>query len=463
VTIELYPFQKEGVEAMLDKPYFLLADEMGLGKTVQAVDELKRYGPDRVLIVCPKTPRTVWEDHLEGVMPTLMLDGPTRERFEEYDGGACIINYDALRLLPDLRFVGAWDYVIADEAHAIKNRNAKRTKHLKRIKASHRRALTGTPIINRPDELWSILHWLDSKRWSSYWRFFETYVKYVDSGYGYKIVIGPKNVDELKRELEGIHIRRLKRDVLTELPDKTYQYLKLDLTPKQSKAYDQMKKRSLAWIDQEPDDKPLPAPVVISQFTRLRQFADSYCRIDDCVLCDGSGVGSGPDSKCKRCRGSGIKVTMEEPSNKIDALMELADEGEPLVVFSQFKQLINLAAKTLSHRGIPSYVLTGDTSTENRRKFIDEFRRGEGAGVFLAQIDAGGVGIDGLQERATTCVFLDRSYSPAINAQAEDRLHRHGQKNAVNVIIMQSIGTIDMAVETKLDRKKSWIKSIIGL
>jgi len=443
---------------MIDQPYFLLADEMGLGKTVQAVDELARSRPERVLIVCPKTPRIVWADHLDGIMPTMMLDGPTRERFHDFDGGALIVNYDALRLMPELALFGTWDYVIADEAHAIKNRNARRTKYLKRIKATHKRALTGTPIINRPDELWSILHWFDKKRWSSYWRFFETYVSYVDSGYGYKIVTGTKNVEQLQAELAPIMVRRLKRDVLKELPDKTYQYMKVDLSPKQAKAYREMKKRSLTWIEQEPDDRPLPAPVVISQFTRLRQFADSYCDVTDCSRCGGAG-----QTDCPRCHGSGIKVTMQEPSSKIDALMDIVDEGEPLVVFSQFKQMINLAAERMAHHNVKHYVLTGDTPVLKREQNIREFSRGEGPGVFLAQTEAGGVGVDGLQHRATTCVFLDQSYSPAMNAQAEDRLHRHGQKNAVNVIILQSTGTIDMAVETKLDRKKSWIKSIIGL
>lgn len=445
MTIELYPYQRDGVSFMYDKTGVILADDMGLGKTYQALAEIKQWHQEypvpnlKVLIVAPKSALGVWDTHIEEFFPEInrmVVSGASKQKVADYTGGFLVINYEAVRLV---QLKGVFDFVIADEAHNIKNRKAIRTRSLKKVKAAHKRALSGTPMINRPDELWSILHWLDPKTYSSYWRFFEQYVAYKDSGYGYKIVFGPKNTDELKRELAPIMIRRMKMDVLQDLPEKYYSYRKLDMSPEQNRAYKEMKKDSLAWIEQMPEDVPLPAPTVLSQLTRLRQFASAYCEIDD----EGS-------------------VIMSEPSSKLDALVDIIKEanGQPVVVFSQFKQMVYLAEKRLTDKlGVNVVTFTGDTSQASREKIIADFQAGK-YDVMLATIQAGGVGVT--LHRASTVVFLDRAWSPAMNMQAEDRLHRIGQKNAVEVIILQSSGTVDLTIESKLERKKSWIRQCLG-
>ena len=183
--------------------------------------------------------------------------------------------------------------------------------------------------------------------------------------------------------------------------------------------------------------QPVPAPVAVAKLTRLRQFAAAFAYRDD----EG-------------------KMRMAEPSCKLDALMELLeDTDEPLVVYSQFKQLIRMAEKRLDDEKISYVSLTGDTPNEARGELVQKFQSGQSR-VFLATTRAGGVGIT--LHRASTVVFLDRSWSPADNLQAEDRLHRIGQKNAVQVIVIQSNGTVDREVEARLELKWSWIRSILG-
>jgi SNF2 family DNA or RNA helicase len=151
---------------------------------------------------------------------------------------------------------------------------------------------------------------------------------------------------------------------------------------------------------------------------------------------------------------------MAEPSCKLDALMELLeDTEEPIVVYSQFKQMIKMAEVRLAKAKIPFVSLTGDTPNSERGPLVETFQSGK-ARVFLGTTKAGGVGIT--LHRASTVVFLDRSWSPADNLQAEDRLHRIGQKNAVQVIIIQSDAQVDQDVEKKLDLKWSWIRTILG-
>lgn len=440
MTIELYPYQQEDVARMRDGVYFLNANEPGTGKTYEALFDAQKS--QRTLIVCPNSVKGTWENAGKEVVPwawQTTLSGPTKARLDDFSEGLCIVNWEALRLIPELE-KRKWDYVIADEGHAIKNRKTQQTRALKRIKnVKYKRLLTGTPIINKPDELWSLLNWLDRKTWSSYWKFYNRYVDWVDSGYGYKITIGSKNEAELWERIAPFTSRRLKKDVLPQLPDKYITFMPIELHPKQAKAYKEMKKTSLAWLEQQPNDQPLPAPTVLAQLTRLRQFASAYCEL------------YGEDDKER------IYVRMSEPSSKLDALEDImAGRNGPVVVFSQFKQLIYLARDRL--KAYDCAVLTGDTPQGARAPMIAAFQQGH-YDAFLATIQAGGVGIDLFV--SSTCVFLDRAWSPAYNTQAEDRLHRNGQKNAVQVIVMQSVGTVDLVIERKLVWKASLVRNII--
>ena len=456
MTIKLFPYQVEDIDKMLNLPGFLNANDPGTGKTYEALGELQQVWPlGNVVITCPNSVKSVWEDAIAKMLPfesVLTLDGKSKERIVDYAGGFLIVNWEALRLIPDLKFM-EWDYVIADEAHRAKNRKAKMTRALKLLRTNRKRALTGTPVINRPDELWSILNWLYPELFPSYWRFFEEFVEYkVIYPYGYKEVIGVKNVEKLHKLLEPIMCRRRKVDVLPELPDKYYTTIRVDLSPKQKRAYAAMKKDSLAWLEQQPEDRPLEAPTILAQLTRLRQFASAYCFVEsDSVMQDWIDVATRPSTR----------VQMSEPSSKLDAMMDwLSDNEEPVVIFSQFKQLIRLAEQRLIKAGIHHFTLTGDTPEKTRGTIIEGFQQSHERHVFLATIQAGGVGIT--LHRASTAIFLDKTWSPAQNLQAEDRLHRIGQRNAVHIINIAANDTVDQVVEEKLQRKIGWMKEILG-
>lgn len=334
----------------------------------------------------------------------------------------------------------SWAHVIADECHRAKDRKSQQTRALKGIQhVIYKTGMSGTPVVNRPDELWSILNWLYPKQYRSYWKFFGRYVETEEvylRNRTIKKIKGPKNEDLLLKEIEPFYVRHLKKEVLPDLPDKYFTQLKVDLTPVQRRAYVQMRDNMIAWIgDQE--DEVLPAPVVIAQLIRLQQFAVAYATY--------SAEG---------------RIRLAEPSSKLDAVMEVIDETSgQVVIFSQFKQLISLLGDRLRLKHISNVAITGDVAQADRPEQVARFQRGD-ARVFLGTIGAGGEGIT--LHASSTVVFLDRSWSPALNTQAEDRLHRIGQKNAVQVIDIVARNTVDLGRLATLETKKSWIRRVLG-
>jgi len=445
----LYPFQKDGETFIRDREATLLGDDMGLGKTVQALYASffspKETRIPRILIVCLATATGQWQGEIWdwlGVDSTILTSAQLSKQLLQLkeDRGAgvriYIINWDALDKavklgLDKIKF----EWIIADEAHFAKNRKAKRTKALKKLKTVRKIAATGTPFDGRPDELWSILHWFDSKKYRSYWRFYEEYVSYIKIPPGYRKVLGPRNQEKLKEELAIYMIRRTKKEVLKELPDKYYTTVEVELRPEQQLQYEQMKVAMLAWLSEQKDEL-LIAPTVLAQLTRLRQFAAATAYLNE----EG-------------------KVQLKEPSAKLDALMDiLLGASEPIVVFTQFVGLIGLASERLWNAGILHEIISGDTPITEREGTRLLFQEGK-IPVLLVSLKAGGSSLN--LQRSSTCIFLDKSWSPTTNVQAEDRLHRIGQKNAVQIISIVAKGTVDEIIEDRLVLKKSWIKSIL--
>lgn len=454
----LYEFQKEDVIKLVDRKSALIANEMGTGKTYEAIalDLWRREdipaewsGRAKTLVIAPLTVTHSWEQHFRDLAPELKvckMDPKKRGNFlstlyrDEADVFIC--HWESLRLInKDVNQRGIiFHHIIADEVHRAKNRKAQQSRALKSLKGRYRTGLSGTPVTNKPHDLWNILDWLQKGSFGAYWTFYKRYVEYeLTYPHEYHKVIGPKNVEELHGRMAGFYVRRRKVDVLKDLPDKYYDTIWVELDPKQRRAYDQMKKEMIAWLENQDDTKPLVAPVVIAQLIRLQQLAAAYADIIPSTRND-----------------SGTSVVLTEPSSKLDALMQLLEDNpnESIVVFSQFKQLINLAAKRMESASIPYVTITGDVDQDGRRDAIERFQSGE-ARVFLGTIAAGGEGIT--LTRASTVVFLDRDWSPGRNTQAEDRLHRIGQKNAVEVIDIVARNTIDLGRMQKIEMKKQWI------
>jgi SNF2 family DNA or RNA helicase len=445
----LYDFQQEDVDKLVDVNNALIMNEMGTGKTYEAIelDRIRReqtphYKP-KTLVVCPLSVTGSWEDHFTELtdLRVRRIDPKNRMAFlkDMDDADVFLLHWEAVRLMPSLQDT-MWTHIIADECHKAKNRKAQQTKALKKLKSQYRTAMSGTPMVNRPDELWSILNWLYPQFFTSYWAFFKKYVTTVEielpDGRKVHKVTGPKNEERLQDLMSDFSTRRLKKLVLKDLPDKYYSKRWVDLSPTQRRMYNEMKSDMLSWIG-EHESEPLAAPVVIAQLIRLQQMALATPT---------------------RVEGS---ITLDDPSTKLDALMDIIDElsGEPVVVFTQFKQMAALVEKRLTKNKIAYGMLTGDVSPQEREQNVRDFQSGK-TQVFVGTIAAGGVGIT--LTAASTVVFLDRSWSPALNVQAEDRLHRIGQKEAVQVIDIMARNTVDMGRHQRLEQKWDWIRRVLG-
>jgi SNF2 family DNA or RNA helicase len=448
MTVQLFDFQKEAVEKLHPVRNILIGDEMGLGKTIEAIAiDLSRRASFpgyklKTLVVCPLSMISTWTRWWFQMAPGLKIlpiNNKDRSYFidealvDTYDVFIC--HWPALRLMPELSTVD-WYHVIADEAHALQNRKSKQSIALKKIKTSYKSALTGTPAFDKPDDLWSILNWLYPQYWRSYWKYFDEHI--ISTNYnGYKTIVGVANAKKLQKEMEGFYVRRRKQEVISDLPDKYYTEISVDLDPKQRRAYDSMKKDMMAWIGQH-EAEPVVAPIVIAQLTRLQQFAAAFGEYDE----------------------DEGKMFLSEPSTKLDAVIEIIQStGEQVVVFSQFAQMIKLLQKRLEAKGITYGIFTGQTPANVRGQIITDFQNGK-IQVFAGTIAAGGIGIT--LTAASTVIFIDRSWSPSLNIQAEDRLHRIGQKQAVQVFDIIANNTIDAARIKHINLKWSWIKKLIG-
>lgn len=463
----------------------LVGDDMGLGKTVEgiALDLARRSKEGRMgaktLVIAPLSVLDVWASHYAKMAPRLkveVIDPKNRDAFLKAKAHIYIIHWNALRFMPELN-KHEWFHVIADEAHRAKNRKAQQTQALKRIHARYRTALSGTPADDKPHDLWSILNWLYPKKFTSYWKFYNNYVDWdTHPKGGYRIVKGVKDVMKLHDEIRPFYMRRQKSEVWRELPDKTYSEIPVDLASRQRRAYDQMKKDMLAWVG-EHEDEPLAAPTVIARLMRLQQFA-----IGDCNIVSGWKMRRlteidfrqiekrnwqpqvNPDGRAPFRNMTWVFktwVVMVEPSSKLDAVMQLIEDNpnESFVIFSQFKQVANLLAERCAKLDISCGLYTGDTDKETRDAIVASFQNGR-TRVFAGTIRAGGEGIT--LTKASTVVFIDRDWSPSKNKQAEDRLHRMGQKNAVQVIDLVARSTVDRGRLQRIEQKWQFIKQLLG-
>jgi len=474
----LRPYQAEFLYSKVTKyNHVATFDEMGIGKTIQciATDLIRReQGNGPTLVVAPLTgvidqwvqAYNEWAPHLT----TRRINPKKRYLLFKEKADVYIIHPEGLRIMKDELKEQGWNHFIFDEVHRIKNRKTKTSKAAIEVgkTARFRTGATGTPIENRPDEMWHILKWLypdkatrdvaglghwTKKLLNSYWRFYERYVEYwEDPETGYHEIKGTRNEQELRDLFGPFYIRRLKSEVMKDLPPKVYQTFNVDLLPKQRRAYDEMANQLLAWVG-ENEDQPISAPVVIAQLIRLQQFTLGYGEIDSQVKINVDG-----GVRTERIETS---FKLHEPSVKLDALMDILDDlgDKQCVVYTTSKQAVTLAARRFDKANIPCGVITGDVPQHHRTRILNEFKEGK-TKVLIATIRSGGVGLN--LQHCDTMVFLDRDWSPAKNQQAEDRLHRYGQEQSVHIIDIAARQTVDQKKDRTLQKKWSWIRDTIG-
>jgi SNF2 family DNA or RNA helicase len=346
--------------------------------------------------------------------------------FEWEDVKVWIIHWEALRFNTGELRSKYWAAVVADEAHRMKGRNTQQSKVIRSIKAKRKYALTGTPIINRDDELWPILNFLFPQQYRGYWKFMSDWMTYEKNIWGGLDYVRFKDVKAFKRELAQFMIRRKKEDVLPQLPPKVYTHLDIELGPEQRRVYEGMKEKFLAEIK---DDEVITASTALVKLIRLRQIA---CGL---FLCSSG-----------------------ETSTKLDAALELIEDcNKPVVVFSNFVGMVEKLKEKLGDR---CRIITGEVSTPVREENIKAFQAGEYQVIALTT-QMGGTGIT--LTRADMVLFLDLPWSPAIKLQAEDRIHRIGQE-ATSVTITSLIvkDTVEEKMEQLLRYKSALMERLTG-
>ncbi|MEI6340215.1 MAG: DEAD/DEAH box helicase, partial [Verrucomicrobiota bacterium] len=432
-AIPLRPYQIEGTTWLLAKARAslggLLADEMGLGKTVQALAMVESL-PGIILVVCPSSLVWNWKReaaHFLPGLPVLTIDGPNREKhFAAISRHRLIVTSYAL-LRRDIAHYQSLDFaaVILDEAQHIKNPGSQNAKAACALRARSRFILTGTPIENSLRDLWSLFEFLLPAYLGSRQDFKDRYETPLLNGERGSLWV------RLCRRIQPYFLRRLKRDILTELPDKIEQIIEIELSDEQKAAYTQLQQAARAQIDQLGEQGQTgPARMrVLTALLRLRQ-----------ACCD------------LRLLGAPAKES-GTASAKLTALLELLGEsidgGHRALVFSQFTSMLDLIGEALDDLGIIYCRLDG--STKNREEVVTRFQTVATVPVFLISLKAGGVGLN--LTAADIVIHYDPWWNPAVEAQATDRAHRIGQKNVVTSIKLIARDTVEERV-LKMQEKK---------
>jgi len=444
----LYEFQRIGVRFLLQARRAMLGDDMGLGKTAEAIIACLCTESNRILIICPNTLKGYWETEINKWAPgwnVSVLRGNHKKKKEtigNFEYGFLVINIETVRyprtkqvngysLIGDL-LAARWDIIVVDEAHSIKNRKSRQTEGVRRLAARTERVylLTGTPIMNRVDELWSPLHVIHPGRWPSFWSFVRRHTVVYRNQYGWVIDGKPTRPEELRAEIAPVFLRREKEEVFPDMPRKVYQKVWLDMEGEQLRIYRDIEKAAMTKVD---DDTTVITPGILAQLTRCKQVAVSPGLI-----------GGRPE---------GVKL---------DALIDiLHGTNQKVLVFSQFAEAIKIVARYLEAEKIGYVVFIGETKEKDRDNYIRHFQTNPEIQVFLTTTQAGGCGIT-LTAASLLVIFLDKHWTPATNEQAIDRTRPHMQTRSVHIIELLCRDTVDEIIEDVLTGKISLIASIIN-
>lgn len=420
----------------------ILADEMGLGKTLQAIafiesEAEKEDGPS--LVVAPTSLVYNWKDEIEKFAPnikTLIISGDKRERREKLkiieNYQVVITSYPLIRRDVEEYSDIMFKYCFLDEAQYIKNPNSINARSVKELKAKAYFALTGTPIENSLTELWSIFDFIMPGYLMSHSKFLQKYeIPIIKSG-------NEKALEELNKHIKPFILRRMKKDVIQELPPKIEHKILIEMTKEQKKLY-------AAYLTQFKEDMAKEIKEkgfrksrfkILSMLTRLRQICDD------------------PSIFIENYKGDNGKMEVLD-----DLLGESLSSGHRILLFSQFTSVLKSIEKRLVKNKIEYMYLDGNTHMEDRMDLVNRFNGGKGE-IFLISLKAGGTGLN--LTGADTVIHFDPWWNPAVEEQATDRAHRIGQKNTVEVIKLITRGSIEEKIYNLQQKKKIMIDNVIN-
>lgn len=441
----LRPYQVKGYQWMSTLMDYnlsgLLADEMGLGKTLQVISVLlarKVQTNLPSLIVVPASVVYNWEAEIKKFAPelkTIVLGGTKKERREQLahvSDQVLITSYDSLKRDLELYEKLTFDLEVIDEAQNIKNAKAAVAKAVKIIKSAHRIALTGTPIENNLSELWSIFDYLMPGFLGEY--------EYFKNNYEKPIVKDDdkKTERQLSQIIAPFVLRRLKKDVLKDLPDKNEQVVYAKLNGRQGEIYSAQTQKLIAQLSKQNDrDFKKQRFQVLAEITKLRE-----------LCCD-------PHLLYEDYRGK---------SAKLSATLELIDnslaDGHKILLFSQFTSMLDIIEKKLQKAKITTFVITGSTPKQKRQELIKEFNELDHPAIFLISLKAGGTGIN--LTSADVVTHYDPWWNVAAENQATDRAHRIGQKHNVQIYKMVAKDTIEEKIVELQERKEKLADEVLN-
>lgn len=446
IKAELRAYQAEGVRWLerLRNMFLggILADDMGLGKTLQAIvaiSQLQKKSLGCALIVCPTSLLYNWKEEFSKFNPKLkvmVVDGvPSNrkkliEKVDNYD--AVITSYTLLQKDIDVYQQTNFAIVILDEAQHIKNRGTRNAKSVKLVRAHHRLILSGTPIENSLDELWSLFDFLMPGFLSTYERFVEKYVR----------VSGPeqvKNLEYLRKKVAPFILRRMKADVLDDLPpvsEIVYHCQLSDVQQELYRSYAQSARDELVKLV-ERDGFDRVQIHVLATLTRLKQ------------ICCHPAIFAKETAEV----GDSAKYDM-----LIELLQTLMEGGHKTVIFSQYTRMLQIMREDLEQKGIRFLYLDG--SSKNRLEVVKKFNEDPSIYVFLVSLKAGGTGLNLVG--ADTVIHYDMWWNPAVEAQATDRVHRIGQKKNVSAYKLITLNTIEEKIAEMQKRKKGLVKKVVS-
>ena len=424
LKLNLYPFQNVGVAFIeLTDGNCLLCDQMGLGKTCQAISFAERRGC-RTLVICPASLKLVWKDEIKKF--TGKDDHVISTK--DYIDPMCqytIINYDIIEKKMQEIDEHRWDLLICDEAHFLKNMKAKRTEavHYLKEKFKHRILLTGTPILNKPVELYSLLNIVHPGEWGSFMWYAKRYCNATKGYWGWDFS-GSSNEEELREKLEPLMLRRLKEDVLNDLPDKIYQEVRLEMSDSVKTKYNRILEDLRSYLIKYKgySDKKADKAVRAEAFVKINELR---------------------------------QLVIEDKISALNNIIEGLD-GDKIVVFSDYVTPLERLHETYPRSSV---ILFGGQSLEERKEAIQKFQTDDKVKIFLGSIKAAGVGIT--LTSANKVLFLSLPWVPGEMDQAIDRCHRIGQKDTVNVYSLLC-GEIDEYMNEILNTKRDVINKIVG-
>lgn len=451
ILADLRPYQFTGykwLKTLADNDLGgILADDMGLGKTLQSIvyiasglenTSIQRNEPIKkhYLIVCPTSLTYNWLDEIENFAPFLkaaVVSGAPAQRqeaieaYENYD--ILITSYPLIRR--DIAFYEKIEFhtVFIDEAQFIKNDSSLNAKSVKKLKAVHHFALTGTPIENSLSELWSIFDFIMPGYLGSHTHFVDDYEKPImkeDQG----------ALNDLHQHISPFILRRMKKDVLTELPDKYETKMLTELSEEQKLVYMSFLESIRNEINSDIQENGIERSKIkiLAALTRLRQIC---------------------------CHPSTFLDNYQGGSGKLELLMEVIPDAianeHRILVFSQFTSMLRIIEDELKELEIPFFYLEGSTPTQDRNEYVKRFNSGEGK-VFLISLKAGGTGLN--LTGADTVIHYDPWWNPAVEDQATDRAYRIGQQNKVHVMKLITKGTIEEKI-FKLQKKKKELSDTV--